>query len=116
MLPDNDILAAKADSIFETAHEMSFPLNPTINFAVGAEFEKAKNTIDENIMGRLQNFENILNSTSNPSFFLGGKPFYCDFCVYHHLSLLRLLDSNIFNKYSNSDQFMNSIENNESID
>ena len=82
---------------------MSFPLNPTINFAVGAEFEKAKNTIVENVTGRLQSFENILNDTSNPPFFLGEKPFYCDFCVYHHLSLLRLLDSNIFNKFSNLD-------------
>jgi len=116
MLPDNDILAAKADSIFETAHEMFFPLNPTINFAVGTGFKKAKNTIVENVTGRLQNFENILNDTSNPPFFLGDKPFYCDFCVYHHLSLLRLLDSNIFNKFSNLDEFMNSIENIESID
>jgi hypothetical protein len=87
---------------------MSFPLNPTINFAVGAEFEKAKNTIVENVTGRLQNFENILNDPSYRSIFLADKPFYCDFCVYHHLLLLRLLDSNIFNKFSNLYQFMNS--------
>lgn len=108
MLPDNDVLAAKADSIFETAYEMFSPLNPTLNFTVGVAFEKAKNTIVENVTGRLQNFENILNDTSNQTFFLGDKPFYCDFCVYHHLSLLRLLDSNIFNKFSNLYQFMNS--------
>ena len=80
---------------------MFFLLNPTINFTVGVEFEKAKNTIVENVTVRWQNFENILNDTSNPSFFLGDKLFYCDFCIYHHLSLLRLLDSNIFNKFSN---------------
>jgi hypothetical protein len=75
---------------------------------VGVKFEKAKNTIEKKFTGRLQNFENILNDTSNPPFFLGDKPFYCDFCVYHHLLLLRLLDSNIFSKFSNLDQFINS--------
>ena len=80
---------------------MFFLLNPTINFTVGVEFEKAKNTIVGNVTGRLQNFENILNDPSYRPSFLGDKPFYCDFCIYHHLSLLRLLDSNIFTKFSN---------------
>ena len=75
---------------------------------VGVKFEKAKNTIVENVTGRLQNFENILNDPSYRSIFLADKPFYCDFCVYHHLLPLRLLNSNIFNKFSNLDQFMNS--------
>ena len=99
----------KTDSIFETSLEIFFPLNPTVNFAVGATFEEAKNTIIDNVTGRLKSFENILNYTSSGPFFLGRKPFYCDFGVYHHLSLLRLLSNNIFEKYINIINFMNTI-------
>ena len=110
MLPKDDILAAKADAIFESAHEMFFPLNPTINFAVGPAFEKAKIIIIENSIGKLTDFENILNETSSGSFFLGKTPFYCDFGVYHHLSLLRILNSKILDKYPKVDNFMHEME------
>lgn len=56
MLPDNDILAAKVDTIFETAHEIFLPLNLTVNFVVGVEFEKAKNTIVGNVYGEITEF------------------------------------------------------------
>ena len=56
MLPDNDILAAKADTIFETAHEIFLPLNLTVNFVVGVEFEKAKNIIVGNVYGEITEF------------------------------------------------------------
>ena len=108
MLPDNDILAANVDTIFETAHEIFLPLNLTVNFVVGVEFEKAKNTIVRNVYGEITEFRKNLNNLSYRPIFIGDKPFYCDFCVYHHLLILRLLDSNIFNKFSNFYQFMNS--------
>ena len=115
MLPSDSNLAAKIDSIFETAHEMFFPLNPTVNFAVGRAYEEAKNTIIDNVNSRLVNFEDILNDTSGGSFFLGENPYYCDFGVYHHLSLLRLLEPKIFDKYPNLNKLMNAIERIESI-
>ena len=115
MLPSDSNLAAKIDSIFETAHEMFFPLNPTVNFAVGRAYEEAKNTIIDNVNSRLVNFEDILNDTSGGSFFLGENPYYCDFGVYHHLSLLRLLEPKIFDKYPNLNKLMNAIESIESI-
>ena len=34
-LPNDDEMAAYADSIFESAHDLFFPLNPTINVWVG---------------------------------------------------------------------------------
>ena len=60
MIPSNHEIAAKADSIFETAHEMFFPLNPTINFATGSAFEEAKISILSNVQSRLENFERLL--------------------------------------------------------
>ena len=115
MVPSDSNLAAMIDSIFETAHEMFFPLNPTVNFAVGAAYEEAKKSIIDNVKSRLTNFEDILNNTLGGSFFLGEKPYYCDFGVYHHLSLLRLLEPKIFDKYPSLNQFMNAIESIESI-
>ena len=115
MVPSDNNLAAKVDSIFETAHEMFFPLNPAVNFAVGAAYEEAKKTILANVESRLTNFEDILNDTSDGSFFLGEMPYYCDFGVYHHLSLLRLLESKIFDKHPNLCKFMSAIEHIESI-
>ena len=110
MLPNDDILDAKADSIFEASNEMFFPLNPTVNFAVGGVIKEEKSTMINNVVDRLKSFENILNNTLNGPFFLVKKPFYCDFGIYHHLSLLRKLSNNIFEKYLNKSKFMNAME------
>ena len=43
MEPQDPVVAAKADAILESAQELFRPLNPTINFAVGENFESKKN-------------------------------------------------------------------------
>jgi len=111
MIPSNHEIAAKADSIFETAHEMFFPLNPTINFATGSAFEEAKISILSNVQSRLENFERLLSASPEGPYFLGKELYYCDFGAFHHLSLLRYLDKNVFISYPNIQEFMGSIEN-----
>ena len=47
-IPDNNEMAAYADSIFESAHDLFFPLNPTINVFVGKNhLSHKKNLIDD---------------------------------------------------------------------
>ena len=43
-------------------------------------------------------------------FFLGDKIFYCDFNVYHHLSLAVLLENTILDNYPKLKQFMINFE------
>ena len=71
MLPSEPETAAIADSIFETAHEMFFPLNPTINFATGSAFKEAKISILSNVQSRLVNFERLLSVSPDGPYFLG---------------------------------------------
>ena len=70
---------------------------------------------ESSFKSRLTNFEDMFDDTSGGSFFLGKKPYYCDFGVYHHLSLLRLLEPKIFDNYPKLNKLMNAIESIESI-
>jgi glutathione S-transferase len=57
-IPDNKEMAAYADSIFESAHDLFFPLNPTINVFVGENhLNHKKNLIDDILPKAFNNFE-----------------------------------------------------------
>ena len=43
-------------------------------------------------------------------FFLGDKVFYCDYNVYHHVSLALILNEKILDNYKNLKKFMNDFE------
>ena len=109
-IPDNKEMAAYADSIFESAHDLFFPLNPTINVLVGENHLKhKKNLINEILPKACNNFEKLLHKYEG-NFFLGDQVFYCDFNVYHHLSLALLLKSTILDNYPRLKQFIINFE------
>ena len=109
-IPDNDEMAAYADSIFESAHDLFLPLNPTINVWVGEMHLKNKKDLIEKILPKaFNNFEKLLDKYEG-KFFLGDRVFYCDYNVYHHVSLALILDQNILDNYTNLKRFMNDFE------
>ena len=109
-LPDNHEMAAYADAIFESAHDLFFPLNPTINVFVGENHLNHKKNLIDNILPKAcNNFEKLLHKFKG-NFFLGDRVFYCDFNVYHHLSLARLLKNTILNNYPKLQEFMINFE------
>ena len=59
MEPQDPVVAAKADAILESAQELFRPLNPTVNFAVGEDFESKKES-DEIFFQRIRNNETLM--------------------------------------------------------
>ena len=103
-------MAAYADSIFESAHDLFLPLNPTINVWVGDMHLKNKKVLIEKILPKaFNNFEKLLDKYEG-KFFLGDRVFYCDYNVYHHISLALILDKNILDNYTNLKRFMSDFE------
>ncbi len=89
-LPTNEEDRAIADAIFESSQELFQPLNATINFKTGEEYEALK---------------------KRGPFFLGENPSYCDFGVYHQLSMIRVLEPTIFDDWPKIVSFFNATEN-----
>ncbi|MDC0861214.1 glutathione S-transferase family protein [Alphaproteobacteria bacterium] len=109
-LPEDSVMAAYADSIFESAHDLFFPLNPTINVFIGdTHLTNKQKLIHEILPSAFHSFDKIY-SKYDGNFFLGDKSYYCDFNVYHHFSLALLLDSKILDNFSNLKNFMTSFE------
>ena len=105
-IPNNEEMVAYADSIFESAHDLFFPLNPTINVWVGEmHLKNKKNLLDEILPKAFTNFEKLLSKYEG-NFFLGERAFYCDFNVYHHVSLALLLDDKILDNFPKLKKFM----------
>lgn len=109
-VPDDDLMAAYADSIFESAHDLFFPLNPTINVMVGEiHLNHKKKLLDEILPKALNNFEKLIIRYDG-NFFLGDRAYYCDYNVYHHLSLALILDKRALDNYSKLKKFMNNFK------
>ncbi len=100
-----------ADAIFESSQELFQPLNATINFRVGEDYENFKKSILDDFEPRLFYFNKFLENNQSGPFFFGKSPFYCDFGTYHQFSLIRVLDNTIFDDFSSVKMFMNSLEN-----
>ena len=84
-------MAAYADSIFESAHDLFFPLNPTINVFVGENhLNHKKNLIDDILPKAFNNFEKLLQRHEG-NFFLGDQVVYCNLNDYHPHSISLLL-------------------------
>ena len=114
-IPNNEEMVAYADSIFESAHDLFFPLNPTINVWVGEmHLKNKKNLLDEILPKAFTNFEKLLSKYEG-NFFLGERAFYCDFNVYHHVSLALLLDDKILDNFPKLKKFMSDFEKIQSI-
>ena len=109
-MPDDKLVAAQVDSLFESTHELFFPLNPTVNVVTGEQHNALKKQFLEMFPRKLKNFSRQFERLSDGPFFFGEKPYYCDFSAYHHFSLAKILDPEVLNGYSRVISFMEAFE------
>ena len=112
--PQDPIDAAKADVILESAQELFRPLNPTVNFALGEDFESKRKSMLPDLSSRFADLERALLD-GGKKFFMGDDPIACDFTAFHHLDLSRQLDPNFLGQFSRLNEFVSDIERIESI-
>jgi glutathione S-transferase len=110
-LPANEEDRAIADAIFESSQELFQPLNATINFKTGEEYEALKKTILSSFEPKIFYFNKYLERDKDGPYFLGENPSYCDFGVYHQLSMIRVLEPTIFDDWPSIVSFFNALEN-----
>ena len=72
--PEDPIVAAKADAILENAQELFRPLNPTVNFAVGEDFESKR----ESMITSLSMIASLIECTLIKLLLIYGSLFVCD--------------------------------------
>jgi glutathione S-transferase len=99
------VKAAQVDSIFEATQELFAPLNPTVNFAVGDDFQTKRTAILGMLGPRMGDFDRIIEGSGGP-FLTGDAPTYCDFGLFHHLDLAHLLDAQLLAKLPRLSAFM----------
>ncbi len=108
------ILNAKANAVMQSAQELFMPLNPTVNFAVDDRFKKKREDMMPFLTSRFEDLERALKD-NDEKFYVDDKPHACDFAVYHHLDLSKLLDSELIKKFSRLEKFIEDIESIESV-
>jgi hypothetical protein len=110
-MPEDHLLAARVDAVFEQSQELFAPLNPTVNVKIGDEHLKFKEMFLSSFPGILKNFARQLEHSDEGPFFFGSLPYYSDFSVYHHFSLATILQQDILNAYPSVLDFMVAVEN-----
>ncbi len=108
------ILNAKANAIMQSAQELFMPLNPTINFAVGDRFIKKREDMMPFLNSRFEDLERALRENGE-KFYVEDKPHACDFAVYHHLDLSKLLDPELIKRFPRLEKFIEDIESIEAV-
>ena len=109
-MPEDPLLAAQVDSVFEQTQELFAPLNPTVNVKIGEEHLKFKTMFLSSFPGILKNFARQLELSEEGAYFFGSQPYYCDFSVYHHFSLATILQQDILNAFPSILNFMAAVE------
>lgn len=104
----DNILAAKADAITQSAQELFMPLNPTINFAIGDDFIAKKNSMKNFLLSRFDDLDRLINS-SGKKFFIYDTPQACDFAAFHHLDLSKKLDEKLIKNFPRLEKFLDDI-------
>ena len=105
---------AKANAVMQSAQELFMPLNPAINFAVGDSFKKKREDMMPFLNTRFEDLERALKD-NDKVFYVDDNPHACDFAVYHHLDLSKLLDPGLIKKFPRLEKFIEDIESIESI-
>ena len=108
------VLNAKANAVMQSAQELFMPLNPTINFAVGDSFKKKREDMMPFLNTRFEDLERALKD-NDKKFYVEDKPHACDFAVYHHLDLSKLLNPKLINKFPRLEKFIEDIESIETV-
>ena len=110
----DSIQNAKANAVMQSAQELFMPLNPTINFSVGDRFKKKREDMMPFLNSRFEDLERALKDNDN-KFYVDDKPRACDFAVYHHLDLSKLLDPGLIKKFPRLEKFIEDIESIETV-
>ena len=108
------ILNAKANAVMQSAQELFMPLNPTINFSVGDRFKKKREDMMPFLNSRFEDLDRALKD-NNKNFYIDDNPHACDFAVYHHLDLSKLLDPKPINKFPRLEKFIDDVESIETV-
>ena len=108
------VLNAKANAVMQSAQELFMPLNPTINFSVGDRFKKKREDMMPFLNSRFEDLDRALKD-NDKKFYVDDKPHACDFAVYHHLDLSKLLDPKLINKFPRLEKFIEDIESIETV-
>ena len=110
----DQILNAKANAIMQSAQELFMPLNPTVNFATGEKFKKKREDMLPFLMSRFEDLEKAIKE-NDKKFFIVDEPRACDFVVFHHLDLSKMLDPLIIKKFPRLEKFLEDLMSIESV-
>lgn len=110
MMPNDLVSIHKADAILEAAQEMFAPLNPTMNFAIGADYEPKNLKMLPSLDSKVNDFERLLALDPAAPFFMGNAPYHCDFSVYHHVSMAQRVHPNILDRAPHVKQLLSAVE------
>eukprot|EP00958_Prasinococcus_capsulatus_P012611 scaffold1265_cov366-Prasinococcus_capsulatus_cf.AAC.24 len=111
LIPSDQIMAAQCDAVFEASQDFG-GINPIVNMFTGDVFQAKKDEFFQTFPSKLaqvcplpfaRSLETVVivpgvHLTSLPPtgpFFLGDKPYYCDFGMYHMLSNVALVEPSV---------------------
>ena len=103
------VKAAEATAVLQSAQELFAPLNPTVNFAVGQDFNNKRDSMRVNLESRFSDLACYLDKYEG-TYFIDDTPRAAEFACFHHLDLSRNLDPEILNNFPRLIKFVNDIE------
>ena len=103
------VKAAEATAVLQSAQELFAPLNPTVNFAVGQDFNNKRDSMRINLESRFSDLARYLDKHEG-RYFIDDTPRAAEFACFHHLDLSRELDPEILKKFPRLIKFVKDIE------
>ncbi len=103
------VKAAEATAVLQSAQELFAPLNPTVNFAVGQDFNNKRDGMRVNLESRFSDLARYLDKHEG-RYFIDDTPRAAEFACFHHLDLSRELDPVILKKFPRLIKFVKDIE------
>ena len=103
------VKAAEATAVLQSAQELFAPLNPTVNFAVGQDFNNKRDSMRVNLESRFSDLARYLDKHEG-RYFIDDTPRAAEFACFHHLDLSRELDPEILKKFPRLIKFVKDIE------
>jgi len=88
LMPNDMLAAAKVDMIYEASEELN-AINPIVNVFKAETFAEKKKAYFENIKGKP---ERIQKQLGKGPFFMGEKPTFADFAMWHVLDNIRSVE------------------------
>ena len=103
------VKAAEATAVLQSAQELFAPLSPTVNFAVGQDFNNKRDSMRVNLESRFSDLARYLDKHEG-RYFIDDTPRAAEFACFHHLDLSRELDPEILKKFPRLIKFVKDIE------